>query len=120
MLTKGSIHEYCFIFPIRRIKSRIFYQAPFTFFDLRPDAASVAISHNIPLDFSGTCPLVTRDRRAGSTGGTGLCNREKDVAAKPLWKMPNPAVVGSQQIECDAPITRLLFKVSRDFFFLFS
>lgn len=50
----------------------------------------------------------------------GLCDGEEDVAAKPLWKMPNLAVVGSQQIESDAQITLLLFKVSREFFFSFS
>lgn len=31
---------------------------------------------------------VTRDRPGGSTGGMGLRSGEKDVAAKPLWKMP--------------------------------
>ena len=53
-------------------------------------------------------------------GGTGLCNGEKDVAAKPLWKMPDLAVVGSQQIERDTQITLLLFKVSREYFFFLS
>lgn len=54
----------------------------------------------------------------GSTGGTGLCDGEKDVSAKPLQKMPNLAI-GSQQIECDGQITLLLDQVSREVWWFF-
>lgn len=49
----------------------------------------------------------------------GLCDGEKDVSAKTLQKMPNLAVVGSQQIECDAQITLLLYQVPREVWWLF-
>lgn len=39
--------------------------------DPRPDAVSVVVWCNTPLDFSRECPLVTPDRHAGSMGGTG-------------------------------------------------
>lgn len=64
--------------------------------DPRPDGVFVVVWHDAALDLSGTCSLITHNRHVGSVGGTGLCRREKDIAEKPLWKVPNFPVVGSQ------------------------
>lgn len=73
-----------------------FYQAPFISLDPRLDDVFVVVWHNAALDLSGTFSLLNHDRHMGSMGGKGFCSGEKDIAAKPLWKMPTFAIVGSQ------------------------
>lgn len=97
MLIKGNAPDCCFIFPVGRIKTEFFYQALFISLDPRPDFKLFLLWSNM------TLPLTSVERVPLSpTTGTWaarvgqVCKGENNVAAKPSWKNPNPAVVGSR------------------------
>lgn len=97
MLVKGTIHEYCFYVLLERLSHGEFFTK--LHLSLLIQGLMVVLLRSgtmLPLTSGGTCSLINHDRHVGSVGGRGLCSGEEDIAAKPLWKMPNFAVVGSQ------------------------